>query len=101
MGILQARILEWVAMPCPPPGDLPNPEIEPRSLALQADSLLFESPGKPMPCYTCLIDACKIDLDSEKVAYLHIMFPWEGGQQERVLKVYAEVSRSTHDLSLP
>ena len=54
-----------------------------------------------MPCYTCLIDACKIDLDSEKVAYLHIMFPWEGGQQERVLKVYAEVSRSTHDLSLP
>jgi len=25
-GILQARILEWVAMP--PPGDLPNPGIE-------------------------------------------------------------------------
>ena len=29
-GILQARILEWVAMP--PPGDLPDPEIEPVSL---------------------------------------------------------------------
>ena len=29
-GILQARILEWVAMP--PPGDLPNPGIEPESL---------------------------------------------------------------------
>ena len=28
MGILQARILEWV--PCPPPGDLPNPGIESR-----------------------------------------------------------------------
>ena len=28
-GILQARILEWV--PCPPPGDLPNPGIEPTS----------------------------------------------------------------------
>ena len=26
-GILQARILEWVAMP--PPGDLPNPRIKP------------------------------------------------------------------------
>ena len=28
--ILQARILEWVAMP--PPGDLPNPRIESTSL---------------------------------------------------------------------
>ena len=44
-GILQARKLEWVAMPSP--GDLPNPVIEPRSLALQADSLLSEPPGKP------------------------------------------------------
>ena len=29
-GILQARILDWVAMP--PPGDLPDPGIEPASL---------------------------------------------------------------------
>ena len=29
-GILQARILEWVAMP--PPGDLPDPAIKPLSL---------------------------------------------------------------------
>ena len=33
--IVQARILEWV--PFPSPGDLPNPGIKPRSLALQAD----------------------------------------------------------------
>ena len=26
-GILQARILEWIA--CPPPGDIPDPGIEP------------------------------------------------------------------------
>ena len=45
-GILQARILEWVAFPFS--GDLPNPGIEPRSPALQADSLLSEPPGKPM-----------------------------------------------------
>ena len=44
-GILQARILEW--LPFPSPGDLPNPGIKPRSPALQADSLPFESPGKP------------------------------------------------------
>ena len=34
-------------MPCPPPGDLPNPGIEPRSPTLQADSLSTEPTGKP------------------------------------------------------
>ena len=29
-------------------GDLPNPVIEPRSPALQVDSLLSEPPGKPL-----------------------------------------------------
>ena len=43
MGIRQARILECIA--CPPPGDLPIPGAEPRSPALQADSLLSEPPG--------------------------------------------------------
>ena len=37
----------WSGLPGPPPGDLPNPEIKPQSLALQADSLLSEPPGKP------------------------------------------------------
>ena len=45
MGILQARILKWLS--CPPPGDLNNPEIKPKSPALQVDSLLSEQPGKP------------------------------------------------------
>ena len=39
-GILQARILEWVAISSP--GDPPDPEIEPGSPALPADSLLTE-----------------------------------------------------------
>ena len=34
-------------LPCPPPGDLPNPGIEPGSPALQADSLPTELRGKP------------------------------------------------------
>ena len=42
-GILQARILEWVAIPFS--GDLPNPGIEPGSPALQANSLLSEPSG--------------------------------------------------------
>ena len=44
-GILQARILGWVAFPSP--GDLPNPWIKPRSPILQADSLPSEPPAKP------------------------------------------------------
>jgi len=47
MGILQASILEWVAMPLSCQGNLPNPGIELRSPTLQADSLPFEIPGKP------------------------------------------------------
>ena len=46
-GILQAKILEWVAFPFS--SDLPNPGIEPRSLTLQADSLPIELSGKPIP----------------------------------------------------
>ena len=46
MGILQARVQEWVAMPSS--GDLTNPGIKPRSPTLQADSLPAEPPGKPM-----------------------------------------------------
>ena len=34
-------------LPFPSPGDFPNPEIKPRFLALQADSLPSELPGKP------------------------------------------------------
>ena len=43
--ISQARILEWVTISFS--RDLPNPGIEPRSLALQLDSLLTEQQGKP------------------------------------------------------
>ena len=51
-GILQARILEWVAFPFP--GDLPNPGIELRSPISQADSLPTEPQGKPVWVYLIL-----------------------------------------------
>ena len=35
----------WSGYPFPSPGDLPNPGVEPRSPALQADSLPAEPPG--------------------------------------------------------
>ena len=37
----------WSGLLFPPPGDLPNPGIEPGSPTLQADALLSEPPGKP------------------------------------------------------
>ena len=45
MGFLQATILEWVATHSS--RDLPNPDIELKSSALQADSLPSEPPEKP------------------------------------------------------
>ena len=44
-GILQARILDWVAFPFS--RDLPNSGIEPRSPTLEADSLPAEPQWKP------------------------------------------------------
>ena len=38
----------WSGLPLPSPGDLPDPEIECRSPALQADALTSEQPGKPL-----------------------------------------------------
>ena len=37
----------WTGLLFPPPGDLPHPRIEPRSLSLQADSVPTELSGKP------------------------------------------------------
>ena len=47
-GISQARFLEWVAFP--PPGNLPNPGIEPESPALAGEFFTAEPPRKPCCC---------------------------------------------------
>ena len=42
----------WSGLPFPSPGDLPDPGIEARSPALQADALPSEPPGNlPIPKY--------------------------------------------------
>ena len=65
-GIFQVRILELV--PFPSPGDLPNPEIEPKSPTLQANSLPADLPGKPffklLPC--CFLGMCLIQVSTGK-----------------------------------
>ena len=45
-----SRQLYWNGLPCPPPGDLPNPRIEPvfpETPALQVDSSLLSHQGSP------------------------------------------------------
>ena len=46
--ILQARILEWVVITFFRGSS--DPEMEPRSLALQADCFFYEPLGKPLQC---------------------------------------------------
>ena len=46
----------WSGLPCPSPGDLPDPGIEamsPAALALQVDSLPVSHWGNPMGIYKC------------------------------------------------
>ena len=44
----------WSGLPCPPPGDLPDPRMEPTSPALQAESLPLAPPGKPVCVCVCV-----------------------------------------------
>ena len=44
-AVSQARY--WSGLPCPPPGDLPNTGIKPRSSALQAVSLPLSHQARP------------------------------------------------------
>ena len=45
LSMVFSRQEYWTGLPFPPPGNLPDPGIEPGSLSLQADSLPSELPG--------------------------------------------------------
>ena len=42
-----SRQEQWIGLPLPSPGDLPNTGVKPRSSTLKADSLPIELPKKP------------------------------------------------------
>ena len=52
-GILQARILEWVAMPSQDISD-PGFELPSQASASLADTFPLAPPGKPLPCVSIL-----------------------------------------------
>ena len=66
-----SRQEDWSGLPCPPPGDIADPEIEsapPVSPTLQADSLLLESLGKPTPAEadmkTEVVESCNTGIQT-------------------------------------
>ena len=79
-GILQARILEWVAFLFTK--DLPNAGTEPRSPALQADSLPAELQGRPKGSPEAGVGGCKRTVKQEqwgqisKSALLKCLLAW-------------------------
>ena len=58
----------WSRLPCPPPGDLPNPGMEPRSPALQVDSLPSEPPGI-FSCFSPLTLHLKLVTETELFSF--------------------------------
>ena len=54
----------WSGLPCTPPGDLPDPGIEPGSRALQADSSPLSHQGSPVRCCSSLKSQNSLEGDS-------------------------------------
>ena len=61
----------WSGLPFPFSGNLPNSQIKPRSPALQADSLPFEPPGKPIYGKP-MVNRSFLQIDYDKVK-MHIV----------------------------
>ena len=72
-GILKARILERVAFPSP--GDLSNPRNELGHLALQADALPSQPPGKPMINLDSILKSRDITLLTKAHLVMTVVFP--------------------------
>ena len=56
MGLFRQEY--WSGLPLPSQGDLPDPRIELSSLALQANSLSSEPPGKPYAFHKAAYNDC-------------------------------------------
>ena len=94
--ILQARILEWVAVPFSR-GILSDPGIKSRPPTLQADSLLSEPPRKPL-------SSNKLELILSPqflLMYGSIKFPPRGGRQGQACTLNSLLTRGHPNFPLP
>ena len=85
-GVLQARILEWVAIHLS--GDVPHPGTETKSPALQADSLLPVCVYTYMHVYMCVCEkaSLKFNIQKTKIIISGLPTSWqiEGEKVETV-----------------
>ena len=65
----------WSGLPFPSPEDRPDPGIEPRSPALEADALTSEPPGKPMTNLDCILKSRDIALPTNVSLAKAMVFP--------------------------
>ena len=104
----------WSGLPCPPPGDLPDPGIKiksPASPALQAASLLLSYRGSPYIiilhkfwyyinlAYTrpCLITSVKITSPTlNKYNKIKVSFPWKSAILTMMWCEFQKISKNTH-----
>ena len=90
-------------MPCPPPGDSPNPEIELRPPVLQADSLSTEPPENPHAKFpstpaSVAIMCCFSDFHSKKKNKKNLFF---SHPTEEVNKGYSVCLRRDREGKIP
>ena len=65
----------WSGLPFPSPGDLPDPGIEPRSPALQADALTSEPRGKPLTILDSVLKSKDVTLPTKVYIVKTMIFP--------------------------
>ena len=76
----------WSGLPCPPPGDLPNPGTEPHLLCLlhwQVGSLPLAPPGKPSSCIYAI--KCQNSLSLSPCLQVRADSGFADGRKEGVL----------------
>ena len=91
MGFSRQEYLS--GLPFPSPGDLPNPGIEPRSPALQAEALTSEPPGKPFNREAGVISDILEWLFNTTGGILYILYPtWTVNLCPKSIEQWAEQS---------
>ena len=88
----------WSGQPFPPPGDLPDPGVEPRSPALQADALRSEPPGEPKPLRVCVCVCVSVCMCVSHSVVSNSVTPWTVAPQVPLSK---EFSRQEYWSGLP
>ena len=79
-----SRQEHWSELPCPPPGDLPDPGIKPTSLmapALQVDSLPLSHWGSPLIIITTILKSSVFI-----ILKIHSLFLFKSKPSEKLKK---------------